>query len=682
MKFFRVISKNFKLLIRSKASAFAILIGPLLIILLVGLAFSGKTSYELNIGYYTPEHNNLTTAFVESLEQGNYYVQEFPNEQDCVKKIEQGIIHTCIIFPQNFKVSNEQSSDLRFLVDYSRMNLVYKVIEAVSGILDIKSKELSYSLTESLLLRINSTITDLNSEIAMIDNVNPQINQMMLSLQQARDNADAMKFEIGTFSVDDLLAQVSVLNESFNSLQIQSSTLINKSEEWINDLSGYENTTRIETEFGEIQTELLGLYNTTPDQIQVLADRTHFLSDSLSQLTSELNKSSQLNQDTKDRLDSAKNNLVAIQNSLAELKNALTRTKQNLESISEANAETIVSPVNTKIEPITSETSTLTLTFPFLLVLVLMFVALLLSSTLVIFEKSSKSFFRNHITPTRQEFFVITTFITSLIVIMIQTLIILGLANYFMHIPLFKNTLCTVLIIFVTSTFFIVLGMAVGYMFSTQEGAIMASIVLGSVFLFLSNLVVPLESLAPGLTNIIKYNPFVLASELLRKSLLFNVNIISEALLTLILLGGAGLIIFLIILFAVGLASRKRIRASKEKMVFLTSIDGVNDVSLVEEKNAKKHTAHEFKAGDRKAANKEELFKLVSDMSRADFEDNVNDYQNKIADWIEKELDDKKLSSRLKKTTSRKEMLKILGEEARAEEKKEEKEEEKEEREN
>jgi hypothetical protein len=241
-----------------------------------------------------------------------------------------------------------------------------------------------------------------------------------------------------------------------------------------------------------------------------------------------------------------------------------------------------------------------------------------------------------------------------------------------MNIPLFKNTACTVLLVFIASAFFIVLGMAVGYVFSTQEGAIMASIVLGSIFLFLSNLVVPLESLAPALSHIIKFNPYVLASELLRKSLLFNVNIITEAAFTLALLGGAALLIFLLILLSTALANRKRVRTSTQAVII---VDGVDSAGEMSEQEAQKQLVHEFKAGEKTAASKEELFKLLSDMPKSEFEDNVTPYENKIADWVEHELKDKRLASKLRKTSSRKDMLRTLGGEVKAAENKEEKEE-------
>jgi len=664
MKLGSIIKKNFKLLIRAKASAFTVLIGPLLVILLVGLAFSGKASYELSIGYFTPGHTNMTAAFVDSLKQSHYYVQEFSNEQDCVKKIEQGIVHTCIIFPENFQISNDKSTELRFLVDYSRMNLVYKVIDSVSGILEIESKELSYSLTQTLLARINATIVDLNKEEVQLESLHPQTNLLAIDLQKAKSNTKSMKFDMSGADVGDVKESALVLNSTLFSLIEKGGLLINDTDEWLDDLGAYENVSDIREEFWELRDDLLNWYNLTPQQLQKVLDDTDSLANSLNQLQSDLNQSKLLNQDTQSKIDSAKSNLASIQSNLIDLKNALAKTRQNLESIDIRSAETIVSPVNTKIEPIASETSKITFTFPFLLVLVIMFVALLLSSTLVIFEKNSKAFFRNHITPTRQELFIFTTFITSFVVIVIQTLIILGLANYFMHISLLKNALFTAILIVLTSAFFITLGMAVGYFFSTQEGAIMASIVLGSIFLFLSNLVVPLESLAPALTNAIKYNPYVLASEMLRKSLLFSISIKEEALLSIIILGGATLIIFLLILISVSLRNKKHVKAQKENLPTQSAVASENKEAKVQP------SIKEFILGEKKAANKEELLKLVSDMSRSEFEDYVTQYENKIADWIEKELRDKKLASKLRKAGSRKDMILILSEEVKEDKKK------------
>lgn len=258
MKLLRVIGKNFKLLLRAKASAFTVLLGPLLIIILIGLAFSTKATYELSLGYHTPNHNNLTDSFIESLRQSNYYVQEFKDEDSCVKKIEQGIIHTCIIFPENFQITNDNNSrnnsELRFLVDYSRMNLVYKVIESVSGILEIESKELSYSLTQILLSKINITVQDLGKDTVAADDITSRLNLVLSHLQQAKANADAMKFEIGQVSVEDLRSSTTAINETIALMQDKGMHLINESSEWIDDLEDYgKNVTKIRADFEDLK---------------------------------------------------------------------------------------------------------------------------------------------------------------------------------------------------------------------------------------------------------------------------------------------------------------------------------------------------------------------------------------------------------------------------------------------
>ena len=70
-KLFTLIKKNFKLLIRSKSSALVILVGPLLIMMLTGLAFNNTNIYNINIGIFSEGYTNLTDSFIEKL-QSNY----------------------------------------------------------------------------------------------------------------------------------------------------------------------------------------------------------------------------------------------------------------------------------------------------------------------------------------------------------------------------------------------------------------------------------------------------------------------------------------------------------------------------------------------------------------------------------------------------------------------------------
>jgi ABC-type polysaccharide/polyol phosphate export permease len=283
-----------------------------------------------------------------------------------------------------------------------------------------------------------------------------------------------------------------------------------------------------------------------------------------------------------------------------------------------------------------------------------MFVALFLSSTLSVFEKNSKAQFRNFITPTKPRLFVFALFFTGFIILVVQAMIILFAADYFLDVHAFTNTLPVVLIVVSFIIFFISTGMFIGRFFSTHEGAVMASIILSSIFLFASNLVVPLESLAPSLSNVIKYNPYIISSELLRKALLFDLTI-RDALPKISVLLGLTVIFLIIIL----------ISNSRHKKKYIPSVQK----STIPEKEpfqstgfGADHSKHDavFDFRGKKASNKEELLDLVSSMTRAEYEDNVNSHENKIVDWVFEGLKDKKLASQLRKASSREELIRML----------------------
>ena len=64
-----IIGKNFKILIRSKLSALIILLAPLLIVFLVGMAFNSSELYGINVGTYSPSENELTNSILTSFEE-------------------------------------------------------------------------------------------------------------------------------------------------------------------------------------------------------------------------------------------------------------------------------------------------------------------------------------------------------------------------------------------------------------------------------------------------------------------------------------------------------------------------------------------------------------------------------------------------------------------------------------
>jgi ABC-type multidrug transport system permease subunit len=146
---------------------------------------------------------------------------------------------------------------------------------------------------------------------------------------------------------------------------------------------------------------------------------------------------------------------------------------------------------------------------------------------------------------------VAANFITTLSLVVAQLILVVGVANYFFKIPLFISFWETLLVVFLLTSLFTLFGLIIGQFFNSQETASVASISLASLFLLASNLILPLESMPGTIMQIAKYNPFVLGSELLKKTILFNTpfDAIKEGLLIL-------LIYSVIVLFILLLAQR------------------------------------------------------------------------------------------------------------------------------
>jgi len=103
----------------------------------------------------------------------------------------------------------------------------------------------------------------------------------------------------------------------------------------------------------------------------------------------------------------------------------------------------------------------------------------------------------------------------------------------------------------VIGTFFIFLGMLIGYLFNTKQTVTLAAISTGIVLLFFSNTILPLETLSKSSRAIVSYNPFVIGEGLLKKILLFSLNI-TGVVEPLVILG-----IFCAILFVGIIAARR-----------------------------------------------------------------------------------------------------------------------------
>jgi len=509
-----IIKKNFKLLIRSRSSALVVILGPLLIVLLMGVAFNSSGLYNINVGVYSKAYSALSDDLITKLKDDRFSVFKYEAEDKCVNSVKLGQSHLCVIFPENMAVKNDAKNEIIFYADYSRINLVYTIIDSLSKKLASKQGELSLQLTETLVSKINEGKTELSGK-------DSTLNAIVANSESISGKAGSLKDKL---AVLDLSGNVS----SMNFTQVD------------NEISGLRTTYNLSS-------------NSTSNLESLIASIKTKTTEAFTKLTNAQATVSE----TSSELGNIKTTLEQDKANIASVKASVSKVSESFSTIGVTDPKAIAAPFSTSIKPLTEEKTHLGNLFPAMIVLVVMLIAILLSSTVVMNERKAKAYFRNFITPTDDYMFVIADFITNLIIVIGQLAIIFLIANYF-----FKNALLDVALNFsvaviLIASVFILLGMILGYLFKTQETSTLGSLFVGSVLLFFSNTILPLESVPENIKNIVLFNPFVVSESMLRELLIFKLDLGSVLNYILILLGF--FVAFTVIVIILRYATRRKI---------------------------------------------------------------------------------------------------------------------------
>ena len=420
-------------------------------------------------------------------------------------------MHTCIIFPENFILENEMSNEVTFYVDYSKTNLVYMILETVSSTIGMRAEELSLELTTQILDVLQftkSTIVD-NKDVA---------ERLVIDSTNLQTKIDAMKLTAPSMNVDSLESNYRVLHGGVLEIRNESQKFIEQAFELIEDIDDNNLTNELEDEVKDFNETIFDETEDSFDELHDLNLTINSFNKTLSTLATNLGDARTLKQDS-----------VAL---ITNLKYDLTNMKSSLDDIAErvdtllvTEADTIVSPITTNIQPIVPEKTYLSYLFPSLVIMLILLIGIMLSSNLVIIEKTSRAYFRNFTTPTSDLIFIIANYLTTFMVALMQVLIVLIIAALVFKTSILAGLSLILLVVFLSITLFSFIGLMIGHFYSSEETASIASISIASLFLMLSNLILPLESMPETVIKIAQFNPFVIASELLKKAILFNTTI-------------------------------------------------------------------------------------------------------------------------------------------------------------
>lgn len=507
VKLFMLIEKDLKLLLRSKSSALIVLVGPIAMILLVGLAFNTSSLYNIRIATYSEGYSDLSNSIISGMQQQQYYIAKVNSTEICQQGVKFGDYHLCVIFPKDLKIGS-QDNTVQIYVDQSRTNLAALISNSISEKVAAKSKELGIDLTTDIITVLDKTKTAIEDKLKLINKLISDNSNADIDVKNAEEklNKIDLSLDLNEFNFTKVDESIDDINEKYNISLVMVKDLKNS----VEDIK-------------------LGVTLINAKLTDAGTSRSNVVQD----------------------LEGTRKTLTSTLSDLNTLRTSLNSINSDIGTIKVTNAGLIVDPIKTNVNPITLENKHLSFLFPTMVVLIIMFISVLLSTTIVIREKLSLAYFRNFITPTSDIVYMIGTYLTNIVIIMVQIGILFAVSLYFFKEQLLNVAASLAIVILIIASVFILIGMIIGYLFKSEETSTLAAISLSSILLFFSNTILPLESLPDKFSKIVKYNPFVISESVVKKILLFNTD------LSMVLNQLYILLSMIIILFVVALIARE-----------------------------------------------------------------------------------------------------------------------------
>jgi ABC-type multidrug transport system permease subunit len=643
-----VLGKNLKLLFRNKETAYTIIIGPLLIILLVGFAFLGASNeLTIRIGTNAPQDSQLAEQTVQSLNAKGYMVSVYPDAESCKESVRTTSTHACIVFGAADPETGR--THVTFYLDMSRTNLVYRISDDLSGVLDLQTDTIRQSLANDALQRISTAKTLLDTDLNMT-------HAISLRLAAADDNISAAKGALAAVSDEQVnislgnlrgyqlgLAQkVGIAVDTGNAAIAQALDVIRDLKADCGSTCSNETLDAADEardSLEQVQDNLTALAEgDTKDELQEAELLLDTVRENIDTLTARLADESVARRTMISSVTTAAGDVQSSSRDIRKVEASVRYTRDLLAGQQE-NASEISTPVTVSLVSVSAADDQLTFNYPYLFVMVMMFMGLLLASTLIVTDKNSRARFRNFTTPTADGFHIFVAFITAFIILTAEALGVLLVSTLFVAQPLLFNTLSTLAIVAITIVVFTFIGMIIGYLSRTQEAAMIASISVGSILLFVSNIIIPVEGMAFVTQLLTRVNPYLVLSELLKRSMLYGVTLeqVSQELIVVAALA------------AVLLALTLWVQRRAKRKYFRQDTGGI----------LAPHIPVPLVLGGRSVANEVELLDCLDHMTRAEFESAVKADINPVSVWVEKELRSPRLARQLRTTSKERMMLKL-----------------------
>lgn len=586
-----IILKNLKIVIRSPSSLLLLVLGPLVIILLVGFAFGGDEVHDVNIGIVSNNADSIAPITDSLASEAVIVVDYRGNLNRCTMDLKLDRVQVCAEFSDDFTVTKTKVlGKIVFYYDNSRYNLAAYLSEYIKGKIAITSEQITLEAATNILNDIEDAVMFMEEARVTIDKfieniitIRDDLAQTKIELQEINEKIDPLyedavvlqqkyhENEAGINSTvsllhqhkTDMLFSIMLLDSELNTLKANiNATLLNPAVKAIilanpilNTYIDLNNTEKTVKDIEDLQSKLKN-YSKTIEEYDKSVEETN------NELSQKIDSTVQLIADMKVFIDEASvkidSNIVMLNEALIELNQIKAKLDENIDKFSgfdESQAQSLIKPISSRFEGLLQGMTKVNLVFPVVLVFIIMFISILLSNITVLNEINSPSYFRNFLVPIKDYLFVTGMYVTNMIVVFFQIGVLLIMAKLKFNINLLPVLSTLLIIIFLITSIFVLLGMAIAYFVKKQQNSILISTFTALALFLFSDVIFPPEVMPKLASMLAKLNPMVVGERMVRKVIYHNISLGQQSSDLWILIGFA---VFMVILVLVAARKNKK----------------------------------------------------------------------------------------------------------------------------
>ncbi len=517
MRLLQEMRKNILTLWRSPAALATLVIGPLALLFMVGVALSQADPHDINVGVVGP----LPSAFVS-----NASVLPFEDAESCVRGMKDREVLLCVEFGTLSEGIVPQGTVVYHLDD-TREDVSTYVLQEFAEQLGQESSRIRVGAVGKLLdefARIASVLSLKRAELV-------QVRQDVLSLQsditKRRQSLEEQQiaYRAAALPLKELATEIQAgIQVSIDGLDSTVMLLRNATDELdaLSDENFTIDTSYIKASLSGVEANIDGLRQDQEDAAISISQLKDAIDSFDVQLDEEINASRKYENSTAEAVARIDATVLEIDSDL-----------QELAKLDPSLAKAIDNPITTEVMTLFDGLRPIELGFGQLFIIVVMFISTLFGTIVTLLEINSRAVLRNSLAPSGEAMTIAATAITAFLAVALQAGVLLAVAQFMLGVDVSSALPQFITAGLMVSLAFILVGTAIALRFRRPQSSILVATFVALLALLFSDVLAPLEFMPKAIAQMVGLNPLVIASQSLTQAQLFGMALSNNTLLVL-----------------------------------------------------------------------------------------------------------------------------------------------------